>query len=87
MVEQGSGLESRLMPINASVERVKVEMVQISLTPEQQALFASFQRQQKNLACILQSGALDIRNGTFVCHLDNDGNIRKIDRQDRLYSS
>jgi hypothetical protein len=61
------------MPPTATIQ---VEMVPITLNPIQQA----------NLAKLIGSGALDIKDGNFTCHVDHDGHIRRIDRSDRLYS-
>jgi len=70
-------LEPLLKPVGASETRVKVEVVSFSVSNAQHA----------NLLRILQSGALDIKDGTFTCHLDHDGLIRIIERSDRLYQS
>lgn len=80
-------VESPVSPKMAPQSIVNVKVVSIDLSPEEQALWLVFRRHHANLTTILESGALDIRNGTFVCHMDNDGNVRRIDRQDRLYSS
>lgn len=61
-------------------------MVSVSLTPEDQAHFVDFQRNHDNFVKLLNSKALDIRNGCAVIHFDQQGNIRRIDRNDRIYT-
>lgn len=61
------------MPPTATIQ---VEMVSVTLNPIQQA----------NLAKIIGSGALDIADGNFTCHVDHDGLIRRIDSNKRLYA-
>jgi hypothetical protein len=60
------------------------ESVQVSLTPIEQALFVAFRKYQDNLNRIIRSGALDITNGSFTCHLDGAGEIKAIDKHERL---
>lgn len=67
-------LEPLLKPVGASETRVKVEVVSFSVSSVQQA----------NLAKLLTSGVLDIKNGSFTCHLDGSGNIKAIDKHERL---
>jgi hypothetical protein len=69
-------LEPLLKPTGASVERVEVKLVSFDLSP----------LQATNLGIILQSGALDLKDGNFICHIDHDGLIRKIDCNKRLYA-
>lgn len=64
------------MPLNASETRVEVQLVSFDLSPVQAT----------NLQRILQSGALDLKDGSFTCFIDHDGLIRKIDSNKRLYA-
>lgn len=63
----------------------KVETVTVQLPPEEARLFEAFKRQSANLGIILRSGSLDIRGGSFEVHLDSQGVIQRIDRNDTLY--
>lgn len=63
---------------------VKIGLVQVSLTPIEQALFVAFRKYQDNLNKIIDSGALDIRNGSFTCHMDGAGIVKAIDKHERL---
>ncbi len=63
---------------------MKLELVSVSLTPQQQALWLEFEKQQDNISKIIGSGALNIRNGAFTCHVDGGGKIKAIDKQERL---
>lgn len=61
--------------------------VQITLTVEDSELFKEFQKWHSSFTMLAKSGALGIKNGAFIAHLDNDGVIRKVERHDILYSS
>jgi hypothetical protein len=61
--------------------------VTIFLTPTDSELFKSFQQFHKTFELLCKSGAFDIKNGSFVCHMDNEGNIKKIERHDSLFDS
>lgn len=60
-------------------------VVQVSLSQEDQQAFLVFQRNHDNIVKLLNSKALDIKDGCAVIHFDHDGNIRRIDRNDRIY--
>ena len=42
-------------------------------------------RKQEIVSRLQLSGALDIRGGSFTAHLDSDGNLRKVERNDTLF--
>ena len=62
------------MPLESPETRVRVEMVSFSLSAIE----------QDNLAKIIASGVLTTRNGSFTCHLDGSGNIKAIDKHQRV---
>lgn len=61
--------------------------VSVELTEEDAALFMLYQQYHRNMTTLLTAKALDIRDGAVVLHFDHDGNIRKIDRHDSLFTS
>lgn len=66
---------------------IVLETVQVNLTPEDSRLFIEFQKHYKKIVTLLNSGALDIKNGRATLHFDQDGTLRDIDRADKLHSS
>lgn len=64
-----------------------ISLVQVSLSQEDANSFVEFRRHQEIFQKLLNARAFDIRNGSFVVHLDGAGNIRRIDRNDQLYTS
>lgn len=64
-----------------------MKTVQVSLTVEDEALFLDFQKWHSNFAKLAKAGAFAIRNGSFTVHMDNDGNIRRVQRSDDLQIS
>lgn len=61
--------------------------VTIFLTHQDAELFKSFNQFHKTFELLCKSGAFDIRGGSFTCHLDDNGFIQKIDRDDTLFDS
>ena len=54
------------------------------LNPLDKPLWEAFLKYRTNIIKIIGTGVLDIRNGTFTCHLDGAGNIKAIDKQERV---
>jgi len=63
---------------------LKIETVQVSLTPEDQALFLEFRKRQQNISKLLKSGMFDIKNGYAEIHFDSQGVIGPIFRHEKL---
>lgn len=61
--------------------------VTIFLTHQDAELFKSFNQFHKTFELLCKSGAFDIRGGSFICHLDNNGFIQKIERHDNLFDN
>ena len=61
--------------------------VTIILTTPEAIMFKDFQQFHETFALLVKSGAFDIKNGSFTCHLDAQGNIQTIKRDDVLYDS
>ncbi len=60
-------------------------MTVITLSEKDAALFVQFQQLYENIERLIGSGAFDIRNGSFVAHIDGQGKVRKVDRHDSLF--
>lgn len=64
-----------------------MENIPVYLTIDDAELFKSYQQFHQTFELLCKSGAFDITNGSFTCHFDNQGNIKKIERHDSLYDS
>lgn len=62
-----------------------IEQTTIFLTPTDAELFKQWQHFYDVFNKLSSSGAFNIRNGSFTCHLDNNGYIQKIERHDSLF--
>jgi len=60
-------------------------MVKLELTDEDAFLFQKFRQHQDAFNRITMSRVFDIRGGSAVIHFDHDGNIMRIDRNDRIF--
>jgi len=63
------------------------ETVTLILPPAEVALFMEFQKHHDKVMKLLTARAFDIKDGSVVIHYDHDGNIRKIDRHDAIYTA
>ena len=61
--------------------------VTIFLTHQDAELFKSWQEFHNTFLLLVKSGAFDIKSGSFTCHLDNLGNVQKIERHDNLFDN
>lgn len=61
--------------------------ITIFLTTAEAEIFKSYQQFHATFALLIQSGAFDIKGGSFTCHLDSNGSIQKIDRDDTLFDA
>ena len=61
--------------------------VTIFLTHQDAELFKSFNQFHKTFELLVRSGAFDIKSGSFICHLDENGNVGLIERNDVLYNA
>lgn len=60
---------------------------QIVFINPSEELKAQLARQERVVRSLVQSGALDIRGGSFTAHFDADGELRKVERSDTLFRS
>lgn len=60
------------------------DLVVISLTPQEAAMFTEFRRSQDVFMTLLKVGVFDIKGGNVTLHFDADGALRQIDRKDTL---
>jgi hypothetical protein len=59
--------------------------IKIFLTPTDAELFKQWQHFYDVFNKLSNSGAFNIRNGSFTCHFDSQGMIKKIERHDSLF--
>ncbi len=64
-----------------------IPTITIFLTPPDAELFKSYQQFHATFALLVKSGAFDIKSGAFVCHLDEYGTVKLIERNDTLYNA
>lgn len=58
---------------------VKVEMVRLDLPVREAALFVQFQKHHDKIMTLLESGILDLKNGTATLAFNNDGVLTNIE--------
>lgn len=63
----------------------KIE-VAVYLPDEQAKQFLLFQQHYDVLSILIDSGALDVRNGSVVLHFSPEGELKAVNRADYLYS-
>jgi hypothetical protein len=61
--------------------------VTIFLTHQDAELFKSFNQFHKTFELLCKSGAFDIRGGSFTCHIDDLGNVQRVERNDSLFDA
>lgn len=59
-------------------EQIKSPLTTIELSEQDALLFMQFQKHYGTFSTLLQSGALNIRNGNAVINFDKDGVLREI---------
>lgn len=64
-----------------------VNIVMVEMNAEDARLFREFQKHHAQIVKLLNARVFDVRDGSVVIHSDHDGNIRRIDRHDALFSS
>jgi hypothetical protein len=62
-----------------------MEQTTVFLTQADAELFKQWQHFYDVFEKLSSSGAFNIKNGSFTCHLDNNGYIQKIERHDSLF--
>ena len=63
----------------------KIKQVSILITSQEEALWLEFRRQQENIGTLIKSGALDIKQGKFTCHMGS-GRVQKIAQEVTLFT-
>lgn len=66
---------------------IGVELVQVNLPPLEAERFIQFQKHHDKLVKLLDCGMFEIKNGYAVLHFDPLGNIRDVERHDKLLTS
>lgn len=61
--------------------------VAVYMPDEEAAKWLQFQHHYDTISILLESGALEVKNGSVILHFDAHGTLNAINRADFLYSA